>query len=103
MGSIEGAWHATMDPSAPCACGCGYTGTWRISAVDEETIIVKEDCGSHCCGCVPNPCPKCERMRQVGDGEWAGTLGCKPVQLKRRSDTELYHLTPDGPMIMTRL
>ena len=29
--------------------------------------------------------------------------GCKPVQLKRRSDAELYHLTPDGPMIMTQM
>ena len=100
MSSIEGEWSA--QPAPEHWCGCGYTGTWTITAVDEERITVSEHCGSHCCGCVPNPCPKTERMRRVGDGEWTGTLGFKPVSIKTRTDAELYHMTPDGLMIMAR-
>eukprot|EP00316_Scyphosphaera_apsteinii_P010561 CAMPEP_0119309790 /NCGR_PEP_ID=MMETSP1333-20130426/16800_1 /TAXON_ID=418940 /ORGANISM="Scyphosphaera apsteinii, Strain RCC1455" /LENGTH=72 /DNA_ID=CAMNT_0007313829 /DNA_START=127 /DNA_END=345 /DNA_ORIENTATION=- len=70
--------------------------------VDDKSIVVKEQPGSHCCGCVPNICLKTHNMAKVDDGKWAGRLGFKPIKLEKRSERELYHLTTDGPMIMTR-
>lgn len=98
--SIEGDWHATKQHM-----GCGYSSTWTVAAVDDEHIVVEEQCGSTCCGCVPNCCPKrgclAHRMRREGDA-WVGRLGGKPLRLSKNDDGTLHHVTTDGPMTMTR-
>ena len=99
MSDIEGDWNAVKTG----ICACGYTAVWKV-AVDNENdgIIVKEQMGAKCCGCVPNPVLKTHKMKKAGDGVYQGTLGFKPIRLEKRSDKELYHVTTDGPMIMTR-
>ena len=42
-------------------------------------------------------------MKKTKAGEWKGTLGFKPIKLTKTSNSELYHVTTDGPMIMTRV
>ena len=103
MSGIEGDWNATRD-----CMGCGYTGTWTIVVVDDEKIVVSEQCGSRCCGCVPNPCPKtgccAHHMKKTGDeSTWSGSLGGKPIKLTKNADGTLHHLTTDGPMTMKRI
>ena len=98
--SIEGDWAAKKE-----YCGCGYTGIWTVTTAG-DAIIVSEHCGAHCCGCVPNPCPKrgclAHRMTKQSDGVWSGRMGGKPITLRSIDDRTLRHLTTDGPMIMTR-
>ena len=99
--SIAGEYHATKEHM-----GCGYTSTWTVTAVDDDTVVVSEHCGSYCCGCVPNPCPKAgccaHHMTRASDGSYSGRLGGKPIKLTAQPDGTLHHLTTDGPMIMTR-
>ncbi len=101
MSSIDGEWSARR-----VYLNCGYTSVWTITTVDESQLVVSEQCGSHCCGCVLSPCPKrgvlAHRMHKVDSDSWAGTLCGKPLKLTRKDDSELHHLTTDGPMIMTR-
>lgn len=47
--SIEGDWQATKEH-----CGFGYTAVWTIAVEDDGTVVVSENWGSYCCGCVPN-------------------------------------------------
>ena len=51
---------------------------------------------------VPNCCRKTHKMTSTGPGTWAGKLGGKKITLTKVSDTELMHVTTDGPMRMTR-
>ena len=100
MSGIEGDYHAKKQHMA-----CGYTSTWTV-VQDGDKIVVSEHCGSFCCGCVPNPCPKtgclAHRMTKSGDDSWAGRMGGKPISLTKKPDGTLHHVTTDGPMIMTR-
>ena len=102
MSSIEGDWRAKKQHM-----NCGYAATWTVTSVDEGKIVVSEHCGSRCCGCCINPCPKtgplAHHMTKETDESWAGRLGGKRIQLTRQPDGTLYHLTTDGPMIMTRV
>ena len=97
--SIEGDWDATK-----VHCGCGYHAVWKVTAggTGDDEITVVEQPGAACCGGVPNCFLKTHKMKKVGDGERKGTLGFKPIKLSKRSDTELYHVTTDGPMVMVR-
>jgi hypothetical protein len=54
---IEDNWNATGN--------CGYTAVWHISIKDDESIVVKEQPGAKCCGCVPNPNLKTHKMKKV--------------------------------------
>ena len=102
MDSIEGDWRATKGH-----CGCGYTGVWTVAVADDGAVVVSENCGSHCCGCVPNCCPKrgllAHRMGKESENVWSGRMGGKPLRLAKNDDGTLSHMTTDGPMIMTRL
>ena len=102
MDSIEGDWQATKEH-----CGCGYTGVWTVAVADNDAVVVSENCGSHCCGCVPNCFPKrgplAHRMAKESDNVWSGRMGGKPIRLAKNDDGTLSHMTTDGPMIMTRL
>ena len=97
--SIEGDWNATK-----VNCGCGYHAVWRVAygGTGDEEITVTEQPGAACCGGVPNCFLKTHNMTKSGEGEWKGTKGFKPIKLTRTSDSELYHITTDGPMRMTR-
>mmetsp|Transcript_25669 Transcript_25669/g.39326 ORF Transcript_25669/g.39326 Transcript_25669/m.39326 type:complete len:109 (+) Transcript_25669:227-553(+) len=106
--SIEGDWNVTKE-----YCSCGYTSTWTVTLLEGgEKVVVEEKCGSYCCGCVPNCCPKLgcwahrmDKVEEEAGGEtttWAGSLCCKPIKLGKESDSELNFLTTEGPMIMTR-
>ena len=57
---LEGDWDASKEHMA-----CGYTAVWRITVKDEENIVIKEQPGSHCCGCVPNCFLKTHHMKKV--------------------------------------
>ena len=96
---IGGDWDARKEH-----CGCGYEAVWKVTPVDGwDKITVVEQPGSKCCGCVPNLIRKTHEMTRVGNSdEWKGSLGFKPVTLKKTSEKELAHMTTDGPMVMTR-
>jgi len=100
--NIQGDWQATKEH-----CGCGYTGVWTVTVSDDSTVVASENCGSHCCGCVPNCVPKrgpfAHRLTKESNNVWSGRMGCKPIRLTLEDDGTLRHLTTDGPMIMTRL
>ena len=99
MSDIEGDWNAVKQ--GPCACG--YRAVWKVTIDDaNDGIIVKEQPGAQCCGCVPNLILKTHKMKKEGDGVYKGSLGFRPIKLEKRSNNELYHVTTDGPMIMTR-
>ena len=91
---IEGDWNATG--------ACCYTATWKVSVVDEENIIVKEQPGAKCLGGIPNCILKESKMKKTSEGTYKGTSGFKPISLEVRSDNELYHVTTDGPRVMKR-
>ena len=99
MRSIDGDWVATADGCMACF---GYTATWKVTIVDENNIIVKEQPGSKCCGCVPNCFLKTHEMQKKGENQYAGRLCGKPIGLTQESDTVCRHFTTDGPMKMTR-
>jgi len=100
--SIEGDWQATKEH-----CGFGYTAVWTIAVEDDGTVVVSENWGSYCCGCVPNCFPKrgplAHRMTKESDNIWTGRMGFKPLRLDKNDDGTLSHMTTDGPMIMRRL
>ena len=95
--SIEGNWNAQK-----LHCSCGYTAIWTITMSSDSNIVVKEQPGSRCCMVVPNLFLKTHNLKKVEEGKWEGKLGFKPIRLEVKSDKELYHLTTDGPLIMTR-
>ena len=100
MSGIDGDYSAKKEHM-----NCGYTSTWTVRSLDGDSIVLREHCGSYCCGCVPNPCPKtgclAHRMVRSSDGVWEGRLGGKPLRLTKQADGTLHHMTSDGPMIMT--
>ena len=95
-GQLDGEWQATKHH-----CACGYQATWVLEEKGDE-LTFTEQRGSHCCGGVPNCFLKTHRMKKVEDGVWKGRLGFKPIEVKVVSDSELYHLTTNGPMKMVR-
>merc|ERR1711988_275598 len=97
---LEGEWVSTKD-----CCGFGYRGVWDIT-VNGDELILQEQHGA-CCAWVPNPCLKrgralMHRMVKVGQNEWRGTLGCKPISLTVVSERQLSHLTTDGYFTLSR-
>ena len=99
MSNIEGDWNATKTG----IFACGYKAVWKVTYQgSEDEIVVQEQQGSQCCGGVPNCFLKTHKMKKVEEDTWKGTLGFKPIKLVKKSDTECYHVTTDGPMKMVR-
>ena len=95
-----GEWRATKD-----VCAFGYTAVWSI-AEEHGGLVARENCGAHCCGCVPNPFPKTLRLtRQGGATEWQGTQGCHTIGLapSEPDDGTLRLVTKDGWFRLARV
>ena len=97
MADIEGDWNATKEH-----CACGYHGVWKVAIDGKDAITVTEQPGAACCGGVPNCFLKVHRMNKVDGTHWKGSKGFKTISLEKRSNNKLYHVTTDGPMVMTR-
>ena len=99
--------------SRKISCSCGYQANWRITVNDKgDGLVVKEQSGAKCCFVVPN-CflkthylsPDVEDGKLTGTRVWKGTLGCKPIWVKKVSDDPvvLEHMTTDGMCELTRI
>jgi len=98
--SIDGDWNSKK------AC---YKGVWRIDVADDrESLLIVEQPGSLCCGCIPNCIRKTHHMKRESGTCWGiqysykGKLGGKTVCIEVVSPTEIKHMTTDGLMTMTR-
>ena len=94
-------WNLNRLLPAP-SLACADRAVWKVTVEADDAIVVAEQRGASCCGGVPNCFLKTHKMTRVDENTWSGTLGCKPITLTRKTDTECYHITTDGPMIMTR-